>query len=126
MLPLLVGILLLLKSCEDCLVSKQDRQHLSSPIVPVRRAAADSPWHARTVVISTMVTYNLTEEVYLTILLHAAKYPSCTICGLLLGSTPSGGSKSSYKVSLAVPLFHLSLMFAPCVEAALTQVGAFM
>lgn len=69
-----------------------------------------------------MVTYNLTEEAYLTIFLHAAKYPSCTICGVLLAPQPGASSKASYTIEAAVPLFHLSMLLAPCVEVALNQV----
>jgi hypothetical protein len=62
--------------------------------------------------------YDLTEDSYLTILLHAAKYPSCTVCGVLLGKT----SGKTCTVTAAVPLFHLSMLLAPCVETALAQV----
>jgi hypothetical protein len=62
--------------------------------------------------------YDLTEDAYLTILLHAAKYPSCTVCGVLLGKV----SSKTCTVTAAVPLFHLSLLLAPCVEIALAQV----
>jgi hypothetical protein len=64
--------------------------------------------------------YVLTEEAYLTVLLHAAKYPSCTVCGVLLGQSTAGG----VTVNTAVPLFHLSMLLAPCVETALSQVRA--
>ena len=63
-------------------------------------------------------TYDLTEEAYLTILLHAAKYPTCTVCGVLLGKV----SSKAFKATAAVPLFHLSMLLAPCVETALAQV----
>jgi hypothetical protein len=62
--------------------------------------------------------YDLTEDSYLTILLHAAKYPSCTVCGVLLGKV----SGKACTVTAAVPLFHLSMLLAPCVETALAQV----
>lgn len=70
-----------------------------------------------------MVAYSITEEAILTILLHAAKYPSRTICGVLLGPDPGKQSKA-VSISKAVPLFHLSLLLAPCVETALAQVTA--
>ncbi|WIA11820.1 hypothetical protein OEZ85_011910 [Tetradesmus obliquus] len=66
-------------------------------------------------------TYDLTEEAYLTILLHAAKYPSCTVCGVLLGKV----SSKACTATAAVPLFHLSMLLAPCVETALAQVEAY-
>jgi hypothetical protein len=52
------------------------------------------------------------------VLLHAAKYPSCTVCGVLLGESAGG----RVTVAAALPLFHLSMLLAPCVETALTQV----
>lgn len=63
-------------------------------------------------------SYVLSEEAYLTVLLHAAKYPSCTVCGVLLGQSGAG----RVTVDTAVPLFHLSMLLAPCVETALSQV----
>lgn len=63
-------------------------------------------------------SFVLTEEAYLTVLLHAAKYPSCTVCGVLLGQSAGG----QVTVQAALPLFHLSMFFAPCVDTALTQV----
>jgi hypothetical protein len=65
------------------------------------------------------VSYALSEEAYLTVLLHAAKYPSCTVCGVLLGQSAGG----SVTVQTALPMFHLSMLLAPCVDTALTQVG---
>lgn len=54
----------------------------------------------------------------MTVLLHAAKYPSCTVCGVLLGQTGSAGKVT---VEAAIPLFHLSMLLSPCVETALNQ-----
>lgn len=65
-------------------------------------------------------SFVLSEEACLTVLLHAAKYPSCTVCGVLLGE--SGGGRMT--VAAALPLFHLSMLLAPCVDTALTQVRA--
>lgn len=63
-------------------------------------------------------TYALSEEAYLTVLLHAAKYPSCTVCGVLLGQSVGG----AVTVTKAIPLFHLSMLLAPAVDTALSQV----
>jgi hypothetical protein len=64
-------------------------------------------------------SHTLSEDACLTVLLHAAKHPSCTVCGVLLGKAQQGGSVT---VGAALPLFHLSMLMAPCVETALTQV----
>ncbi len=63
--------------------------------------------------------YSVAEDAYLTVLLHAAKYPSCSVNGVLLGRKADG---KGWNVSAAVPLFHHSQALAPCVETALSQV----
>jgi len=68
-----------------------------------------------------VTSFVVSEEAYLTVLLHAAKYPSCTVCGVLLGQTGSAGKAI---VEAAIPLFHLSMLLSPCVETALNQVSA--
>jgi hypothetical protein len=70
-----------------------------------------------------MGQYVLSEEVFLTMLLHATKYPSCTVCGVLLGEPAKGNSNKTCTIIQAAPLFHLSMLLAPCVETALLQVG---
>lgn len=68
-----------------------------------------------------MATYTADEDVFLTILLHAAKYPSCSVNGLLLGSKAGQG----FHITAVMPLFHsASLTLAPCVETGLAQVCA--
>lgn len=70
-----------------------------------------------------MVAYELAQDCAVTVLLHASKYPTCTINGVLLGK-PAQGS-GPLVLSAAVPLFHSSSTYlSPCVEAALTQVSA--
>jgi hypothetical protein len=70
-----------------------------------------------------MVAYELSQDCAVTVLLHASKYPSCTINGVLLGK-PAQGS-GPLVLSAAIPLFHSSSTYlSPCVEAALTQVSA--
>ena len=68
-----------------------------------------------------MVVYELSTEACIIALLHAAKYPSCTVNGLLLGSQSASDSKPTV-VTKAIPLFHNSHLLASCVETALTQV----
>lgn len=51
-------------------------------------------------------------------LLHAAKYPSAAVCGVLLGTnTPEG-----LQVKTAVPFFHHWTTVTPMLEVALKQV----
>ena len=54
------------------------------------------------------------------LLLHAAKHPSSSVSGLLLGSA----SDSVVSVSDVIPLFHNSTQLAMPTEMALTQVRA--
>ena len=56
-------------------------------------------------------------------LMHAAKYPSASINGLLLSPAPAahpGATKIKYVD--CVPLFHINIGLAPMVEVALAQV----
>ncbi len=64
--------------------------------------------------------YEISEAVALTILLHASKYPSCTVNGVLLGKQQGEG----FMITAVIPLFHRSHVLAPCVETALAQVRA--
>jgi len=65
--------------------------------------------------------YELSENAALTLLLHASKYPSCTVNGVLLGKARSSEG-GGFLISTVIPLFHRSHVFAPCVETALDQV----
>lgn len=59
------------------------------------------------------------------ILLHAAKYPTVGVNGVLLGrKTAKGESSSDASVSVldVVPLFHTNLNLAPMLDIALEQV----
>lgn len=63
----------------------------------------------------------------LKILLHAAKHPSCTVNGVLLGSehqATGSGEEREARVTDIVPLFHASHHLAPPLEVALAQVSA--
>ena len=57
-------------------------------------------------------------EAYITLFMHACKFPSRTVNGLLLGSVSDGG----VSVQKALPLFHTPLGLAPMLEAALMLV----
>ena len=76
--------------------------------------------------------YIVQQGAALKILLHAAKFPSAAVNGVLLGtvSAPQGDSAadapSSGAVTVvdAIPLFHSFLALAPMLETALVQVRA--
>mmetsp|Transcript_31627 Transcript_31627/g.80731 ORF Transcript_31627/g.80731 Transcript_31627/m.80731 type:complete len:185 (-) Transcript_31627:109-663(-) len=57
----------------------------------------------------------LDSEAYITLFMHACKFPSRTVNGLLLGSVSGGG----VSVQKTLPLFHTPLGLAPMLEAAL-------
>ena len=76
-----------------------------------------------------MASYTVSSVAYQKIMLHAAKHPSRTVCGYLVGPKPvasvdgdvaganEGGRNGTNMVADAVPLFH-SDPLAPMLEAA--------
>lgn len=60
-------------------------------------------------------------KAYSKIILHATKYPHCSVNGVLLAK--ASGNKSKVEYVDAVPLFHISLNLTPMAEVALTQVS---
>ena len=76
--------------------------------------------------------YTLDTKALLKILLHAAKYPSHSVNGVLLGTTDSAAAEpgspresaaeSTVTLVDAIPLFHSFLSLAPALETALFQV----
>ena len=67
-----------------------------------------------------MADVNLNARAYCKMILHAAKYPHCSINGLLLGRL----NKDTDELMIidAIPLFHICLQVSPMAEIALTQV----
>lgn len=65
------------------------------------------------------ITINV--KAYCKIILHAAKYPHCSVNGVLLAKV-SSKSKVVEFVD-AIPLFHLAINLTPMAEIALTQVN---
>jgi len=57
----------------------------------------------------------------LKLLMHAAKHPSCTVNGILLGRAE--GQAGGVRVTDLVPLFHASHHLAAPTQVALAQVG---
>jgi ER membrane protein complex subunit 8/9 len=68
----------------------------------------------------------MSTRAYGKLIMHAAKYPSCAISGLLLAKRddlrPGGAAARVIKYTDCIPLFHLGTGLTPMVEVALTQV----
>jgi hypothetical protein len=65
--------------------------------------------------------YSFETKAALKLLLHASKYPSSPISGLLLG-TPGDGLIT---VVDAIPMFHTQACIGPCLDSGLSQVGPY-
>jgi len=72
-----------------------------------------------------MVDISVGVRAYCKLILHAAKYPHCSVNGVLLAEKPKAKDVKNVKFVDAIPLFHLSLGLAPMMEVALTQVDAY-
>lgn len=72
-----------------------------------------------------MADIALSPQAYCKILLHAAKYPHCSVNGILLAEQNKVKDGKGLKLVDAIPLFHLALTLAPMMEVALTQIDAF-
>lgn len=70
-----------------------------------------------------MVKYTVRERAYALPLLHAARYPSSEVCGVLLTDKASVDSEK-INITTAVPLFHHWTTLSPMLEVALQQVNA--
>ncbi|KZT60519.1 UPF0172-domain-containing protein [Calocera cornea HHB12733] len=68
-------------------------------------------------------TYTISRLAYVKLLLHAAKYPTCTVNGVLLTSSPPG--VTDVVVSDAVPLLHHWTSLSPMMEIGLDLVGGY-
>lgn len=73
-----------------------------------------------------MLELTFSDRAYCKMILHAVKYPHCSINGILLVNTKSVKDNPS-KVTFvdAVPLFHLCLHVTPMIEIALTQINSY-
>lgn len=72
-----------------------------------------------------MSDYKLSSCAFSKMLLHAAKYPHCSINGILLAKRSSEKDQKKIAFVDCIPLFHINLSLAPMVEVALTQVDTF-
>ncbi|XP_074644898.1 ER membrane protein complex subunit 8-like [Tubulanus polymorphus] len=62
---------------------------------------------------------------YCKMLLHAAKYPHCSVNGLLLSQKSKEKETKHLNFVDCIPLFHLSLTLAPMLEVALAQIDSY-
>ncbi|BGP12813.1 hypothetical protein JCM10213_008074 [Rhodosporidiobolus nylandii] len=62
-----------------------------------------------------MTSYSLSPLAYLKVVLHAAKHPSSTVCGLLVGTVSSGTAS----IVDAIPLLHHGVDLSMAMEAGL-------
>lgn len=68
----------------------------------------------------TVVKFN--EKAYCKMIAHAAKYPHCTLNGILLAKSSTISSKEVEFVDV-IPLFHICINLIPMAEIALMQVS---
>ncbi|KZO97385.1 UPF0172-domain-containing protein [Calocera viscosa TUFC12733] len=68
-------------------------------------------------------TYTVSRLAYVKVLLHAAKYPTCAVNGVLLTSSPPG--VTDVVVSDAVPLLHHWTSLSPMMEIGLDLAGGY-
>jgi hypothetical protein len=64
--------------------------------------------------------YEISTRAYCKMIMHAAKYPSSNINGLLLAKKT--GEQRGVKYVDCIPLFHINTALAPMVEVALAQI----
>lgn len=67
-----------------------------------------------------MASYSISPLAYLKVILHAAKYPSSTCVGLLVGTHDA--SSNLVSVQDAIPLLHHWTELSPMMEAGLQLV----
>lgn len=68
-----------------------------------------------------MTSIKFTEMAYCKMILHAAKYPHCTVNGILLAKTNTNNCKEIEFVD-SIPLFHVCINLTPMAEISLMQV----
>ncbi|EFJ45716.1 hypothetical protein VOLCADRAFT_82102 [Volvox carteri f. nagariensis] len=69
-----------------------------------------------------MVACTVDQVAFLKVLAHAAKFPSNSINGILLGNCSEGGN---VEIHDAIPLCHTTLTLAPALEIGLAQVESY-
>ncbi|GAA5918863.1 hypothetical protein JCM1841_002779 [Sporobolomyces salmonicolor] len=71
-----------------------------------------------------MTSYTLASLAYLKLILHAAKFPTSTVCGLLVGTVDA--SSNTVSIVDAIPLLHHWTELSPMVEAGLQLADLFV
>lgn len=61
-------------------------------------------------------------KAYCKIILHAAKYPHCSVNGVLLSKSSGSNKSKGIEFVDAIPLFHIAINLTPMAEVALMQV----
>ena len=69
-----------------------------------------------------MADYKLSTQAYSKLFLHTAKYPHCSVNGVLLTHKSNNEERNTITFIDAIPLFHLSLNLTAMLEVALVQV----
>ncbi|KAK7114454.1 ER membrane protein complex subunit 8-like [Littorina saxatilis] len=64
-------------------------------------------------------------QAYCKLLLHSAKYPHCSVNGVLLAEDTKSKDHKAVRFADSIPLFHLSLGLAPMLEIALVQIDTY-
>nr|XP_023029198.1 ER membrane protein complex subunit 8/9 homolog [Leptinotarsa decemlineata] len=72
-----------------------------------------------------MTNVKFTENAYCKMVLHATKYPHCSVNGVLLSKTSPLNNNKEIEFVDAVPLFHICLNLTPMVEIALMQIDEY-
>ena len=72
-----------------------------------------------------MADFRLSARAFSKILLHAVKYPHCSVNGVFLRKLDVDKNEKVVQIVDAIPLFHISLTLSPMVEVALSQIEAY-
>eukprot|EP01027_Heterolobosea_sp_BB2_P007429 GEZU01011062.1.p1 GENE.GEZU01011062.1~~GEZU01011062.1.p1 ORF type:complete len:206 (-),score=42.23 GEZU01011062.1:60-677(-) len=68
------------------------------------------------------ISFEVRPRAYVKAILHACKYTSCSVNGILIGKVTASGKKTAIQILDAIPLFHSHHSLAPLLEASLLQI----
>lgn len=69
-----------------------------------------------------MTVVKFSNQAYCKMILHAVKYPHCTVNGILLAKTSTLDNAKTIEIIDVIPLFHVCINLIPMAEIALMQV----
>ncbi|XP_069110399.1 ER membrane protein complex subunit 8-like [Argopecten irradians] len=72
-----------------------------------------------------MADVTVSTQAYCKLLLHAAKYPHCSVNGVLIAESSQSKGHRQLGFIDCIPLFHLTLGLSPMLEAALLQIDGY-